>query len=104
MDLPQCEPNLFKVIGIARRRRVPHVCKLALVAQRAHIEQFGGHSRVEDKVAMEQLDLFECLVSSWNALGYSTITNVGFGLSVVSIWAVLVTTRHGGVRVGTVSP
>ena len=76
MDLPQRKPSVFEVVGIARRRRVPHVGKLPFVAQRTHIKQFRGYSGVEDKVAVEQLDLFQRLVPSWNALRYSAITNI----------------------------
>ena len=88
MDLPQRKPSVFNVIGIARRRRVPHVCKLALGARRTHVEQFGGYSRVEDKIAMEQFDLFECLVPSRNALRCSGV--VGLRRSIIGIWDVVI--------------
>ena len=73
MDLPQCEPIIFEIVGIARCGRVPHVRKLALVAQWTHVEQLGGYSRIENKVAVEQLDLFERLVSSWDAVRCSAL-------------------------------
>ena len=103
VDLSQREPSIFEVVGVARRGRVPHVRKLALVAQRTHVEQLGGYSRVEHKVAMEQLDLFKRLVTSRDTLRYSTIANVGFKLSVVGVRDVLVSAWDSGARVGTLS-
>jgi hypothetical protein len=103
MDLPQRKASVFKVVRIARCGRVPHVGKLPFVARRTHSKQFRGYSRVEDEVAVEQLDLFNRLVPSWNALRYSAITNVDLGLGVVGVWDVLVTARYGGARVGTFS-
>lgn len=59
--------------------------KLPLVAQWRPIEQFSGHIRVEDEVAVEQLDPVERLVSSWHALRYLAITNVGLGWRVIAL-------------------
>lgn len=75
--------------------------KLPLVAQRTHIEQFRGNSRIEDKVAVEELDLFERLVPPWNALRYSTVPDVGLGLSVIGVWDLFVTAGDGGARIRT---
>ena len=99
MNLSRREPSILEVVGIARCDRVPHVRKLALVAQRTHVEQLGGYSRVGDKVAVEQLDLFGRLVTSWDALRYSAIANVGFRSSVVGIGDILVYAWDSGTRV-----
>lgn len=95
MHLSQRKPIVLEVVRIACRRRVPHMCKLALVSHRAHIQQLGRDCRVEDKVAVEQLDFFERFVSPRNALRYVTIPDVGLGLGVVGVRDVLVTTREG---------
>ena len=52
--LTEGESVILEVIRIASRGRIAHMCELALVFVCTEVKQFGRHSRVEHKVAVEE--------------------------------------------------
>ena len=58
--LAQREAVVLEVVRIARRGRVAHMRKLAIVFECAEVEQLGGNGGVEDKVAVEEPVRCEC--------------------------------------------
>jgi hypothetical protein len=52
-DLAECEPFLFKVVGVASRTRIPEVGEFALGTVCAHVEEFGGNGLVKDVITVE---------------------------------------------------
>jgi hypothetical protein len=59
VDLTESEPRVFKVVGIACSSGVPHVSKLALSAERTHIEKLLWDFVVYDKVSMKESIIYK---------------------------------------------
>lgn len=54
VDLTEGEAGVFEVVWVTGGGGVAHVGEFAFVALGAHVEEFGGHSGVEDEVAVEE--------------------------------------------------
>lgn len=54
MDLSECEPGIFEIVGVACGCGVTHVGELAFVAHCAHVEKLLGDFVIEDEVTVEE--------------------------------------------------
>lgn len=73
MHLSEREAGIFEIIGIASGCRVSHVREFALVFQPTHVQKFGRHGGIENKVSVEQSRHFSLVFSAeWKNVTHST--------------------------------